>query len=121
MVKDFVKQQPNHEYDMGRIKFFINSDNELAMEFEDGDIYSSDDIYDMETYAEDKGADFRFCTECGRPFDYGYTNEYVYYCEECRDEMVKNGELTVVDDDGDGGYYLDKDGKGTGIFYTEWF
>lgn len=66
--------------------------------------------------------EYRICNFCGCKFSEGMTDCCTFYsCETCFDKMVKNGEFTMVDDDGFDGYYLDEDGNGTGIFYTEWY
>lgn len=64
----------------------------------------------------------RFCSECGRPMNSGYTTDEgdVYICTDCFDDYCEREQLTPVKDDECGGYYIDADGNGTGIYYTEW-
>ena len=65
--------------------------------------------------------DFRVCNCCGKRFYGGMTDLFNFYaCEDCFKQLTDNGELIPVDDDGNDGYYIDKEGNGTGIFYTEW-
>lgn len=73
----------------------------------------------------------RFCEECGKPYDAGYTagdGEW-YCCEDCfksvMDRDYGEGKWRGVDDEGElGGFYeyLEDGGwwSDTGIYYTEW-
>lgn len=76
--------------------------------------------------------EIRFCEQCGKPFNAGYTTDCGawYCCEECFDEAMDDdygeGNWRPTDTEGIyGGFYefLDKSNntwEDTGIYYTEW-
>ena len=76
--------------------------------------------------------EMRFCEECGKPYDAGYTagdGEW-YLCVDCfepmMDEAFGKGKWRPTDKEGRyGGFYenLNDDGEweDTGAFYTEWY
>lgn len=86
--------------------------------------------YIQEAFENETGLEMRFCDECGKPFDAGYTAEdgSWYCCEECfKPTMHRDygNDWRSTDHAGDnGGYYeyLKEDGEweDTGVYYTEW-
>ena len=96
------------------------------------------DIYELKTEMEiqdmlydNYDVEVRFCEECGKPFDAGFTAENGdwYCCEYCFNEVMDRdyGKGKWRASDGEGYYggwyeYLDGDEwEDTGIFYTEWY
>lgn len=84
-----------------------------------------------EILSENFGIEIRFCEQCGKPFDAGYTVDcgWWYCCEECLEDVMNadygEGKWRITDDEGDlGGYYeflnTNNMWEDTGIFYTEW-
>lgn len=87
--------------------------------------YAIQDI--LETY----GAEVRFCEECGKPYDAGYTCDdgSWYCCEECFEDTMNRdygkGKWRGTDEEGEwGGFYAFLNNAGewedTGIYWTEW-
>lgn len=87
---------------------------------------------EIQTILEDNyGIAIRFCEECGKPYDAGFTagNGDWYCCEECFESSMNEtygaGKWRPSDEEGeyDGWYeYQKEDGtwEDTGIYYTEW-
>lgn len=114
---------------------FELKDRFISMEF-DGVRYVhgaySGDIceYIQEAFENETGFEMRFCDECGKPFDAGYTAEdgSWYCCEKCFEPAMNKAygnNWRGTDDVGyNGGYYeyLNHEGEweDTGIYWTEW-
>lgn len=75
--------------------------------------------------------EIRFCEECGKPYDAGYTVDggFWYCCEDCfestMDRDYGKGKWRGTDKEGEwGGFYeaLNEfdEWQDTGIYYTEW-
>lgn len=98
------------------------------------------DIYELKTEMEiqdmlydNYDIEVRFCEECGKPFDAGFTagNGDWYCCEECfelvMDRDYGKGNWRPTNDEGEyGGFYeylsdYYCEWEDTGIFYTEWY
>ena len=100
----------------------------------DGTKYLSKDdaeFFIRDILEENHKTEVRFCEQCGKPYDMGYTagNGEWYCCEECfektMDEDYGKGKWRTSDEEGEyeGWYeYLNEDGvwEDTGVFYTEW-
>ena len=94
----------------------------------------SDDIvaeYEIQDILEANKIEVRFCEQCGKPYDKGFTagNGEWYCCEECfestMDEDYGKGKWRPSEQEGEyeGWYeYLNEDNEweDTGVFYTEW-
>lgn len=98
------------------------------------------DIYELKTEMEiqdmlydNYDIEVRFCEECGKPFDAGFTagNGDWYCCEDCFEPVMNRdygeGNWRPTDDEGYyGGFYeylsdYNCEWEDTGIFYTEWY
>ena len=88
------------------------------------------DLLDEYLYYKHK-LEIRFCEECGRPYDKGYTIDggFWYCCEDCFNTAMDNrygiDKWRASQEEGaDGGWYeyLNRDGvwEDTGVYYTEW-
>ena len=94
----------------------------------------SDDIvaeYEIQDILEANKIEVRFCEQCGKPYDKGFTagNGEWYCCEECfestMDEDYGKGKWRPSEQEGEyeGWYeYLNEDNEweDTSVFYTEW-
>ena len=136
-ITDYLIQKkqaiiPIGEYE---IKFELKG-RFLSMEFDDEryvcNAYDPDICGRIQAIFEDATKqEIRFCDECGKPMDYGYTMDdgSWYCCEECFEPAMNKdygqGNWKSTENTGEwGGYYaVLKDGEweDTGIYYTEWY
>ena len=135
-ITDYLIKKKQAIISIGRydIKFELKG-RFLSMEF-DGlryvrNAYSGDVCeYFQEAFENETGQEMRFCDECGKPFDAGYTTDDGgwYCCEECFEPAMNRdygSNWRVTDDVGEnGGYYEYLTDKGEwediGIYWTEW-
>ena len=136
-VLDYLKEHKRYEHDVqGRAFELELTDKNIELRVNDKCYvvspkqtgYEIEEI--VQEVLEEYKINIRFCEECGKPFDAGYTagNGDWYCCEDCFvDAMDKNcgkGKWRPTNnEDQYGGFYeaLEEDGWiDTGIYYTEW-
>lgn len=136
-ILDYLKEHKRYEHDVqGRAFELILKENQILLNYKDGWVVIKTDLEENEIEniitetLEEHNINIRFCEECGKPFDAGYTagDGDWYCCEDCFvDAMDKNcgtGKWRPTNNEGQyGGFYeaLEEDGWiDTGIYYTEW-
>ena len=113
--------------EMTEAEYVITINTEEAHFPKDMDI---EDVLQEYLYYKHK-LEVRFCEECGRPYDKGYTIDggFWYCCEDCfntaMDSHYGADKWRASQEEGaDGGWYeyLNDEGKweDTGVYYTEW-
>lgn len=136
-VIDYLKEHGKYEHDVQDRAFELElADKNIELRVNDKCYivspkqtgYEIEEI--VQEVLEGYNINIRFCEECGKPFDAGYTagNGDWYCCEDCFvDAMDKNcgtGKWRPTNNEGQyGGFYeaLEEDGWiDTGIYYTEW-
>ena len=136
-LTDFLKE--NNEYeckiDGKKLKFtFKSSDIPMVLFEYKGKKYHIDTLLNVESEIEDilesDDIEIRFCEECGKPMDKGYTVDggFYYCCEECfeptmdRDYGQGNWRGTEEINIRDGFYEYLEDGDwiATALYYTKW-
>lgn len=136
-IVDYLKQHKQFTGEIGGYKLKLKLENlNIIMEVEDM-IYCKVNVnrsdvcetlqYLFESITE---MEIRFCEKCGKPYDRGFTAEYVdwYCCEECfesaMDRDCGRGNWRAAKEEGVyGGWYETlRDGRweDTGIYWTEW-
>lgn len=118
---DFVKAQSGQTYHILDIKFWIDGDKpeiQMKMKYKKWYTHTNEDV--LIDVAEDYGVGFRVCQECGKPAREIMMDEGgdFYCCQECFAEKYKPI-WKDIEDDGCGGCFLDEEGNGTGVFYTD--
>lgn len=131
---EFLKQQPNKEYECAGVKFGLQNDNKVGVSNEDMTDFASfaedDDLYFIRDFCmEFLDAEIRFCNCCGCPMCECFMDCCDFYCcsdcfEEYMDEVYGANRWTSTEDEGEsGGFYeyVDADGDwlDSGIFWTE--
>ena len=128
--KIFIKRIPERE-------IMMCLENDCVVMYCDNVKYIIDtEVFDAEmeiqsVLEDNHGIEIRFCEECGKPYDAGFTagNGDWYCCEECFENAMNEtygvGKWRASADIGeyDGWYeYQKEDGtwEDTGIYYTEW-
>ena len=135
-IVDYLKQHKQFTGEIGGYKLKLKLENlNIIMEVEDM-IYCKVNVnrsdvcetlqYLFESITE---MEIRFCEKCGKPYDRGFTAEYVdwYCCEECfestMDRDYGRGNWRAAKEEGVyGGWYETlRDGRweDTGIYWTE--
>lgn len=136
-IVDYLKQHKQFTGEIGGYKLKLKLEYlNIIMEVEDM-IYCKVNVnrsdvcetlqYLFESITE---MEIRFCEKCGKPYDRGFTAEYVdwYCCEECfestMDRDYGRGNWRAANEEGVyGGWYETlRDGRweDTGIYWTEW-
>ena len=134
-IKDYLEKNGSFKtYLKNREVGFTLCEDYIIVEVDTG---VAADIYELKTEMEiqdmlydNYDVEVRFCEECGKPFDAGFTVDggFWYCCEECfeptMDKDYGKGKWRETDEEGYyGGFYEYLDGdewEDTGIFYTEW-
>lgn len=136
-IKDYLRENGDFKCDLGNrteVGFALAEDNIIMMV----DTGVATDIYKLEigrdvqdVLYDDYNIEIRFCEECGKPFDAGFTagdGEW-YCCEDCFESVMDRdygkGKWRATEEEGEyGGFYeyLDNNRwEDTAIFYTEWY
>lgn len=143
-VYDFIFENSFYQTTIGNRNIaLVHIDNRMMLCVEDRESECENEYFTYlikrnfeeeisEILSENFGIEIRFCEQCGKPFDAGYTVDcgWWYCCEECFDEAMDDdygeGNWRPTDTEGIyGGFYefLDKSNntwEDTGIYYTEW-
>ena len=137
LLVDYLEKENTFVKQIGDFEFELSLDGScVVMQCEDTTYFIDFEMNyaeeEIQTILEDNyGIAIRFCEECGKPYDAGYTagNGDWYCCEECfegaMNETYGVGKWRPSDEEGeyDGWYeYQKEDGtwEDTGIYYTEW-
>lgn len=136
-VVDYLKANKKFEGTIGSSNIKINLYGDLVVLTRDTYTHTIKipNVHNIEYAIQDileaNKIEVRFCEECGKPYDAGYTmNDGGWYsCEECfksaMDRDYGEGKWRGTHDEGEwGGFYehLCDDGvwRDTGVYYTEW-
>jgi hypothetical protein len=136
-IIDYLKEHPQFEgYIANKMIKMELIYNHIFMEYDGNTHYINmlckyNEVYAIQDILETYGAEVRFCEECGKPYDAGYTVDggSWYCCEECfeytMDRDYGKGKWRGTDEEGGyGGFYEclcdDNEWEDTGIYWTEW-
>lgn len=135
-IKDYLEKNGSFKtYLKDREVGFTLCEDYIIVEVDTGvaaDIYELKEEMEIQDMLYDNyNVEVRFCEECGKPFDAGFTAENGdwYCCEDCFEPTMNRdygkGKWRASDGEGYyGGFYEYLDGdewEDTGIFYTEWY
>lgn len=136
-VLDYLKENKKFEGTIGKANIKLEMFEDLLVVTRDTHIHTRkvSEYYDAEEFIsdilEEHKIEVRFCEECGKPYDAGYTagDGDWYCCEECFEGVMNRdygeGKWRGTNEEGDnGGFYeyLNDDGEweDTGAYWTEW-